>query len=182
MKGTRIGASVDRMVFKVPSRLKSGEKGHANRTSQESSKTSLTNFQTVPSSSPCPLFFPFSRPLSLSSQPPLCSLLFSPPTGSPVPLALVLAAIKSQFYTGGYPKLIASTRGAPLEWTPRNYVSTAVRGLYEPYKNGTTQPRRRSSTSRTGILRERGGDHDSGISSRTRLVTHEDQTRSLRIK
>lgn len=53
------------------------------------------------------------------------------------------AAIKSQFYTGGHPELIASTRGAPLERTPRNYVSMPVRGLYEPYKNGTAQPRAR---------------------------------------
>lgn len=87
----------------------------------------------------------------------------------------MLAAIKSQFYTGGYPKLIASTRGAPLEWTPRNYVSTAVRGLYEPYKNGTTQLRRRSRTTREkGGSWKSGPDDDSGISWRTSRVTHGD--------
>lgn len=73
------------------------------------------------------------------------------------------AAIKSQFYTGGHPELIASTRGAPLEWTPRNYVSMAVRGLYEPYKNGTTQPRARGKEG-GGVreLSERATDDDSG--------------------
>lgn len=123
-----------------------------------------------------PLPHPLSLILSLSSS-------LRPSFSSPLPrlflsrspLALVFAAIKSQFYTGGYPKLIASTRGAPLEWTPRNYVSTAVRGLYEPYKNGTTQPRRRSRTTREkGGSWKSGPDDDSGISWRTSRVTHGD--------
>ena len=174
VKGT-LGVSVhpvDRMIFSVPVK-KAEEKEHACSTSQESSKTSLTNFQSVfpPSSSPSLLSFSFSfsfcqsllytllHSLSLSLS---LSLFLSAWSST---LALVLTAIKSQFYTGGYPKLIASIRGAPLKWTPRNYVSTAVRGLYEPYKNGTTQPRRRSRTTGEGgrdPVRETGPDHRFG--------------------
>lgn len=173
------------MAFRCP--LKGREKGQANRApSQESSKTSLTNFQdgssTLPpsASSPPSAFHSLALYLSLflsrppSSTPLAPNILFFPrffsfvlalpPSGSlSVPLSTgVLAAIKSQFYTGGYLKLITSTRGAQLEWTARNYFSTAVHGLYEPYKNGTTQPRRRSRTKPKGILRGGGDDSANG--------------------